>query len=171
MARRNLWTQDETKTMLKIMINKNIMPLFEIKSLDKMEIYKQIKDELFKNGFRRKNEQQIETRWKTLKRSYAATEKTNSLIKQEEPKEVCPYYDELDLLLNQSTFAIESIREDIISTSNNKRPLLFTQDISFDGIDDTMEIKRPKMLPKEIICGEGPAKSTYNLILFILYNI
>lgn len=95
--KRNLWDADETRAMLNIMIEQNYLSLFDGKTYKREELYKKIKEELCKCGYDGKNERQIETRWKNLKRNYWAAKKNYNAKSGE--RELCPFYEELEVLL------------------------------------------------------------------------
>uniref|UniRef100_A0A182Q020 Myb/SANT-like DNA-binding domain-containing protein n=1 Tax=Anopheles farauti TaxID=69004 RepID=A0A182Q020_9DIPT len=91
MARRNVWTTEETRELLNVIKELELMKSFGEERNNKL--YQIAEDELRERGFSNKDAFQIEHKWKNLKRSYYKTRRENYLV------ESCEFYDELDELM------------------------------------------------------------------------
>uniref|UniRef100_A0A182P772 Myb/SANT-like DNA-binding domain-containing protein n=1 Tax=Anopheles epiroticus TaxID=199890 RepID=A0A182P772_9DIPT len=91
MARRNVWTPEETRELLAIIKELDLMKLFGEERNTKL--YQIAEDELKRRGFFDKDAFQIEHKWKNLKRTYYKTKRENYLI------ESCEFFEELDELM------------------------------------------------------------------------
>uniref|UniRef100_A0AAG5CR04 Myb/SANT-like DNA-binding domain-containing protein n=1 Tax=Anopheles atroparvus TaxID=41427 RepID=A0AAG5CR04_ANOAO len=92
MARRNVWTTEETKELLSVIKDLNLMKYFGEERNHKL--YDTAQNELKNRGFTDKDAFQIEHKWKNLKRAYYKTKRENYLI------ESCEFYEELDELMS-----------------------------------------------------------------------
>uniref|UniRef100_A0A182R5Y3 Myb/SANT-like DNA-binding domain-containing protein n=1 Tax=Anopheles funestus TaxID=62324 RepID=A0A182R5Y3_ANOFN len=91
MARRNVWTTEETRELLAIIKELDLMKMFGEERNTKL--YQIAEDELKHRGFYYKDAFQIEHKWKNLKRTYHKTKRENYLT------ESCEFYEELDELM------------------------------------------------------------------------
>uniref|UniRef100_A0A182VXT8 Myb/SANT-like DNA-binding domain-containing protein n=1 Tax=Anopheles minimus TaxID=112268 RepID=A0A182VXT8_9DIPT len=100
MARRNVWTTDETRELLAIIKELELMKLFGEERNTKL--YQIAENELKQRGFYDKDAFQIEHKWKNLKRTYHKTKRENYLT------ESCEFYEELDELMAMKPVAASS---------------------------------------------------------------
>lgn len=91
MARRNVWTPEETRELLTIIKELDLMKLFGEERNTKL--YQITENEMKQRGYFDKDAFQIEHKWKNLKRSYYKTKRENYLA------ESCEYFEELDELM------------------------------------------------------------------------
>uniref|UniRef100_A0A182SFB5 Myb/SANT-like DNA-binding domain-containing protein n=1 Tax=Anopheles maculatus TaxID=74869 RepID=A0A182SFB5_9DIPT len=91
MARRNVWTTEETRELLAIIKELDLMKMFGEERNNKL--YQMAENELKQRGFFDKEAFQIEHKWKNLKRTYHKTKRENYLT------ESCEFYEELDELM------------------------------------------------------------------------
>ncbi|XP_053670356.1 uncharacterized protein LOC128720692 [Anopheles nili] len=91
MARRNVWSPEETRELLAVIKELDLMKSFGEERNNKL--YQIAQDELKQRGFLDKDAFQIEHKWKNLKRTYYKTKRENYLI------ESCEFFEELDELM------------------------------------------------------------------------
>ncbi|XP_052903436.1 zinc finger protein with KRAB and SCAN domains 2-like [Anopheles moucheti] len=91
MARRNVWTVEETRELLAIIKELDLMKLFGEERNSKL--YQIAEDHMKQRGFFYKDAFQIEHKWKNLKRTYHKTKRENYLT------ESCEFFEELDELM------------------------------------------------------------------------
>lgn len=97
MSKRIVWKDSEVIYMLTIMREKNILKLLDSKRFKSVELYGAVEQGMMEAGFN-KTAAQIKIKWKNLKFLYTAVKKNNN-TSGAEPRD-CPYYEELDELLN-----------------------------------------------------------------------
>ncbi|XP_035890859.1 zinc finger protein with KRAB and SCAN domains 2-like [Anopheles stephensi] len=112
MARRNVWTTEETRELLAIIKELDLMKLFGEERNSKL--YQIAENELKQRGFFDKDAFQIEHKWKNLKRTYHKTKRENYLT------ESCEFYEELDELMAMKPTASSSKAKD--ASGQPKRP-------------------------------------------------
>ncbi|XP_041760994.1 zinc finger protein with KRAB and SCAN domains 2-like [Anopheles merus] len=113
MARRNVWTPEETRELLAIIKELDLMKLFGEERNTKL--YQITENEMKQRGYFDKDAFQIEHKWKNLKRSYYKTKRENYLA------ESCEYFEELDELMAMKPPAPSSSKGKE-SASQPKRP-------------------------------------------------
>ncbi|XP_058115957.1 uncharacterized protein LOC131288162 [Anopheles ziemanni] len=98
MAKRNVWSGEETMELLEIIKEKNAMELFAntARGKNEMNVYKMLEDEMKRNGFDGKDASQIYHKWKNLKRSFYQTKKMNK------GRPTCEFSEELAEILDQT---------------------------------------------------------------------
>ncbi|KFB35502.1 hypothetical protein ZHAS_00002294 [Anopheles sinensis] len=98
MAKRNVWSGEETMELLEIIKEKNAMELFanSARGKNEMNVYKMLEDEMKRNGFDGKDASQIYHKWKNLKRSFYQTKKMNK------GRATCEFSEELAEILDQT---------------------------------------------------------------------
>ncbi|XP_055909006.1 bromodomain-containing protein DDB_G0270170 [Eupeodes corollae] len=92
---RNLWREQEMLTVLQIIREKKLLPLLNDKTVRSEAVFRRVEKEMFDRGFRKKNFQQIWTKWKFLKSTYMTSRRVHQVPKII-PLEV---YESLDELL------------------------------------------------------------------------
>lgn len=92
MAKRNVWTPDETKELLSVIKDLNLMKCFGEERNNKL--YETAQNELKNRGYHGKDAFQIEHKWKNLKRAYYKTKRENYLT------ESCEFFEELEELMS-----------------------------------------------------------------------
>lgn len=112
MARRNVWTTEETRELLAIIKELDLMKMFGEERNNKL--YQIAENELKQRGLFDKDAFQIEHKWKNLKRTYHKTKRENYLT------ESCEFYEELDELMAMKPAASSSKVKD--ATERPKRP-------------------------------------------------
>uniref|UniRef100_A0A2M4BW21 Myb/SANT-like DNA-binding domain-containing protein n=1 Tax=Anopheles marajoara TaxID=58244 RepID=A0A2M4BW21_9DIPT len=93
MARRNVWTYEETKELLSVIKDKGLIRHFGEEQNKKL--YGIAEAEMRKRGFPDKGAFQIEHKWKNLKRVYYKTKREDYL------SESCEFFEELDELMSE----------------------------------------------------------------------
>ncbi|XP_050088377.1 uncharacterized protein LOC126572787 [Anopheles aquasalis] len=93
MARRNVWTYEETKELLSVIKDKGLIRHFGEEQNKKL--YGIAEAEMRKRGFLDKGAFQIEHKWKNLKRVYYKTKREDYL------SESCEFFEELDELMSE----------------------------------------------------------------------
>uniref|UniRef100_A0A2M4CQC2 Myb/SANT-like DNA-binding domain-containing protein n=1 Tax=Anopheles darlingi TaxID=43151 RepID=A0A2M4CQC2_ANODA len=120
MARRNVWTPEETKALLSVIKEKGLIRYFGEEQNKKL--YGIVETEMRKRGFPEKGAFQIEHKWKNLKRVYYKTKREDYL------SESCEFYEELDELMseklqqNQAKQALTTPAETV--TQKRPKPVL-----------------------------------------------
>uniref|UniRef100_A0A182MGZ8 Myb/SANT-like DNA-binding domain-containing protein n=1 Tax=Anopheles culicifacies TaxID=139723 RepID=A0A182MGZ8_9DIPT len=112
MARRNVWTKEETRELLVIIKELELMKLFGEERNTKL--YQIAENEMKVRGFFDKDAFQIEHKWKNLKRAYHKTKRENYLT------ESCEFYEELDELMSMKPPAASAKSRE--ATDRPKRP-------------------------------------------------
>ncbi|XP_058062694.1 uncharacterized protein LOC131212731 [Anopheles bellator] len=106
MSKRNVWTGEETMELLEIIKEKNLMQVFVANRHRKdIDLYKQIENEMKKNGFLDKDANQIYHKWKNLKRSFFVSKKVNK------GRACCEFSDELKEILEKKYVTPQEIEE------------------------------------------------------------
>ncbi|XP_052889794.1 uncharacterized protein LOC128298099 [Anopheles moucheti] len=97
MARRNVWSGEETMELLEIIKEQNFMNLFATASRGQKDydVYRLIEEELQKNGFHGKDAGQIYHKWKNLKRAFYQSKKLNK------GRAICEFAEELADILEK----------------------------------------------------------------------
>ncbi|XP_050070861.1 uncharacterized protein LOC126558830 [Anopheles maculipalpis] len=97
MARRNVWSGEETMELLEIIKEHNFMHLFATASRGQKEydVYRMIEEEMQKNGFNGKDAGQIYHKWKNLKRAFYQSKKQNK------GRAICEFAEELADILEK----------------------------------------------------------------------
>ncbi|XP_035890856.1 uncharacterized protein LOC118502600 [Anopheles stephensi] len=97
MARRNVWSGEETMELLEIIKEHNFMYLFATASRGQKEydVYRMIEEEMQKNGFNGKDAGQIYHKWKNLKRAFYQSKKQNK------GRAICEFAEELADILER----------------------------------------------------------------------
>uniref|UniRef100_A0A182SQW8 Myb/SANT-like DNA-binding domain-containing protein n=1 Tax=Anopheles maculatus TaxID=74869 RepID=A0A182SQW8_9DIPT len=97
MARRNVWSGEETMELLEIIKEHNFMHLFATASRGQKEydVYRMIEEEMQKNGFNGKDAGQIYHKWKNLKRAFYQSKKLNK------GRAICEFAEELADILEK----------------------------------------------------------------------
>uniref|UniRef100_A0A2M3ZC67 Putative trihelix transcription factor gt-3a n=1 Tax=Anopheles braziliensis TaxID=58242 RepID=A0A2M3ZC67_9DIPT len=93
MARRNVWTYEETKELLSVIKDKGLIRHFGEEQ--NKRLYGIAEAEMRKRGFPDKGAFQIEHKWKNLKRVYYKTKREDYL------SESCEFFEELDELMSE----------------------------------------------------------------------
>lgn len=75
---RNLWREDEMLCMLDIFKDYKALELLNDKNTKGEEVFQEIEKEMSKMGYRKKNYNQIWTKWKFLKSTYTTSRRSNS---------------------------------------------------------------------------------------------
>uniref|UniRef100_A0A182MV31 Myb-like domain-containing protein n=1 Tax=Anopheles culicifacies TaxID=139723 RepID=A0A182MV31_9DIPT len=97
MARRNVWSGEETMELLEIIKEHNFMHLFATASRGQKDydVYRMIEEEMQKNGFNGKDAGQIYHKWKNLKRAFYQSKKLNK------GRAICEFAEELADILEK----------------------------------------------------------------------
>uniref|UniRef100_A0A2M4ASW6 Myb/SANT-like DNA-binding domain-containing protein n=1 Tax=Anopheles triannulatus TaxID=58253 RepID=A0A2M4ASW6_9DIPT len=116
MARRNVWTYEETKALLSVIKDKGLIRYFGEEQNKKL--YGIVETEMRKRGFPDKGAFQIEHKWKNLKRVYYKTKREDYL------SESCEFFEELDELMSEKLQQNQAkqARSDPTDTVTPKRP-------------------------------------------------
>lgn len=93
---RNLWREQEMLTVLQIIREKKLLPLLNDKTIRSEAVFRKVEKEMFDRGYRKKNFQQIWTKWKFLKSTYMTSRRMHQIPK------IIPLdvYESLDELLS-----------------------------------------------------------------------
>ncbi|XP_052867093.1 uncharacterized protein LOC128273206 [Anopheles cruzii] len=110
MARRNVWTSEETRALLSIIKERDLIKAFGEEQNKKL--YNLVHHEMCKRGFPDKGSFQVEHKWKNLKRVYYKTKREDYLT------ESCEFFDELDELMSSKPPPVKKIKE----STEPKRP-------------------------------------------------
>ncbi|XP_053670168.1 uncharacterized protein LOC128720520 [Anopheles nili] len=97
MARRNVWSGEETMELLEVIKEHNFMRMFATAGRGQKEhdVYRMIEEEMQKNGFGGKDAGQIYHKWKNLKRAFYQSKKLNK------GRAICEFAEELADILEQ----------------------------------------------------------------------
>ncbi|XP_035783467.1 uncharacterized protein LOC118461820 isoform X2 [Anopheles albimanus] len=114
MARRNVWTYDETKELLAVIKDKGLIRYFGEEQNKKL--YGIAEAEMRKRGFPDKGAFQIEHKWKNLKRVYYKTKREDYL------SESCEFFEELDELMSEKLQQNRAKQETV--TQKRPKPVL-----------------------------------------------
>uniref|UniRef100_A0A182QUG8 Myb-like domain-containing protein n=1 Tax=Anopheles farauti TaxID=69004 RepID=A0A182QUG8_9DIPT len=97
MARRNVWSGEETMELLEIIKEHNFMHLFATATRGQKDndVYRMIEEEMQKNGFGGKDAGQIYHKWKNLKRAFYLSKKQNK------GRAICEFAEELAEILEK----------------------------------------------------------------------
>ncbi|XP_058059811.1 uncharacterized protein LOC131210563 [Anopheles bellator] len=110
MARRNVWTSEETRTLLSIVKERDLIKAFGEEQNKKL--YNLVHEEMCRRGYPDKGAFQIEHKWKNLKRVYYKTKREDYLT------ESCEFFDELDELMSMKPPPVKKAKV----SSETKRP-------------------------------------------------
>uniref|UniRef100_A0A240PM03 Myb/SANT-like DNA-binding domain-containing protein n=1 Tax=Anopheles epiroticus TaxID=199890 RepID=A0A240PM03_9DIPT len=97
MARRIVWSGEETMELLEVIKEHNFMELFASISRGQKDyhVYRMIEEEMQKNGFGGKDAGQIYHKWKNLKRAFYLSKKLNK------GRAICEFAEELAEILEK----------------------------------------------------------------------
>uniref|UniRef100_A0A182R0R9 Myb/SANT-like DNA-binding domain-containing protein n=1 Tax=Anopheles farauti TaxID=69004 RepID=A0A182R0R9_9DIPT len=104
MAKRTLWTYEETVEMLNIMHEQESLKAMNGRPYRKHKAFQIVQDEMAMRGYSTKDTKQIEYRWKNLKKRYMDIQKNPGA----EAADLFQYYNEIDLIMKGKPPATET---------------------------------------------------------------
>uniref|UniRef100_A0A182NFW2 Myb/SANT-like DNA-binding domain-containing protein n=1 Tax=Anopheles dirus TaxID=7168 RepID=A0A182NFW2_9DIPT len=140
MARRNVWTTEETRELLNVIKQLELMKSFGEERNNKL--YQIAEDELRLRGFTQKDAFQIEQKWKNLKRSYYKTRRENYLV------ESCEFYDELDELMSMKP-APSVVRSKATDPPKRSRAVLENVDLLLSKLTEVDRASNDEFFKKQ----------------------
>ncbi|XP_055845236.1 uncharacterized protein LOC129911450 [Episyrphus balteatus] len=99
MTKRNLWSFEETQTLLEILEEKKCLEKIEDKILHPNEIYQVVEQEMFGRGYYEKNAKQMRFRWQNLRKQYYRDRKAIEKGTTEKGFKKSPFYETLHTML------------------------------------------------------------------------
>ncbi|XP_052903334.1 uncharacterized protein LOC128310675 [Anopheles moucheti] len=118
MAKRNIWTYDETLEMLNIMFEQESLKAMNGRPFRKDKAFRLVCEEMMQRGYNTRDPKQIEYRWKNLKKHYMDLQRDPNLI-ETNPFQ---YYDEIDVLIKGKPPATMSKLYELSISSLELRP-------------------------------------------------
>uniref|UniRef100_A0A182NFL6 Myb/SANT-like DNA-binding domain-containing protein n=1 Tax=Anopheles dirus TaxID=7168 RepID=A0A182NFL6_9DIPT len=95
MAKRNMWTYEETIEMLNIMLEQHSLKAMNGRPFRRDKAFRLVQEEMETRGYHAKDIKQIENRWKNLKKRYMDIQKNPSLA----TSQPFQYYGQIDLMM------------------------------------------------------------------------